>query len=206
MDFPKSVSGAGLVNGEFVNEDLVLGVQGSVIPAEWGNAITKELVAVIEEDGQTPSESVLTQLRDALYGAVSSVNRRLLRIASHDDMADNDCDDAAVTPKKIRAGFVVSLTANGHIFFPTWLGGFAVQWGSGTSLTQGVNTNTFSLAFPNQCFAVCGVAINNTLFADVFELSSAPTRTSFVSAVVSSGAGGGSSQVAAGYRWIAVGY
>ncbi|MBP9942251.1 MAG: phage tail protein [Comamonas sp.] len=170
-----------------------------------------QLATQEEAEAATNNAKVLTPLRglQLLRGLAAKATESLrgtLRITSSDDMADNDCDDAAVTPKKIRAGFVVSLTANGHIFFPTWLGGFAVQWGSGTSLTQGVNTNTFSLAFPNQCFAVCGVAINNTLYADVFVLSSAPTRTSFASAVVSSGAGGSSTQVAAGYRWIAVGY
>lgn len=132
MDFPKSVPGVGLVGGEFVNEDPVLGQQGSLIPAEWGNAVTKELVAVIEEDGQTPSESVLTQLRDALYGAVSSTKRRLLRIASSADMQDNDCDDAAVTPKKLRAGFSFSFTSNGFFAFPTWMGGLVIQWGFGS--------------------------------------------------------------------------
>ncbi|WP_174862685.1 hypothetical protein [Comamonas jiangduensis] len=150
MDFPKSVPGVGLVGGEFVNEDPVLGQQGSLIPAEWGNAVTKELVAVIEEDGQTPSELVLTQLRDALYGAVSSIKRRLLRIASVEDMSDGNCDDAAVTPKKLRAGFSWSFGSSvSYIAFPSWLMGVIFFWG-GTIVTARVYaTVTLPISMPS---------------------------------------------------------
>ena len=155
MDYPNSVPGAGLVGGEFVNEDPVLGRQGSLIPAEWGNAVTKELVAVIEEDGQTPSESVLTQLRDALYGAVSSTKRRLLRIASSADMLDNDCDDAAVTPKKLRAGFSAHFGSLGYFAFPGWLGGLIFQWGVSSVVPAGVNAaTTYPIAFTSGLFTL----------------------------------------------------
>lgn len=66
MDYPHSVSGAGLVGGEFVNEDPMLGRQGSMIPAQWGNAVTKELLNVIEAAGLTPDEGRLDQLLTAV--------------------------------------------------------------------------------------------------------------------------------------------
>jgi len=62
MDYPKSVPGVGLVNNQFVDEDPVNGTPGSLIPAAWGNAVTKELLAVIEAAGQAPSEANVAQL------------------------------------------------------------------------------------------------------------------------------------------------
>lgn len=49
--------------------------------------------------------------------------------------------------KKLRAGFAVSLAANGYIAFPTWMGGLITQWGSGTPNASGDATITFPMAF-----------------------------------------------------------
>lgn len=66
MDYPASVANVGLVGGKFANENPTAGVVGSLIPAEWGNGVTDELVAVIKAAGLTPSETDLTQLLQAL--------------------------------------------------------------------------------------------------------------------------------------------
>ncbi|WP_233564487.1 phage tail protein, partial [Achromobacter sp. K91] len=66
MDYPKSVPGVGLVAGKFVNEDPVAGRAGSLIPAEWGNATTDELLAVIAAAGLQPTEADNGQLFKAI--------------------------------------------------------------------------------------------------------------------------------------------
>ncbi|WP_426205478.1 hypothetical protein [Pseudomonas sp. TWP3-1] len=66
MDYPKSVPSAGLVNGKFVNEDVVGGLPGSLIPATWGNGVTDELLNVVKSVGLAPSEADATQLLQAI--------------------------------------------------------------------------------------------------------------------------------------------
>ncbi|MFV3379606.1 hypothetical protein [Pseudomonas sp. NY15354] len=66
MDYPKSVPNAGLVGGKFVDEDTGSGTPGSLIPSDWGNAITDEVLAVIAAAGLTPDENDNTQMAAAL--------------------------------------------------------------------------------------------------------------------------------------------
>lgn len=70
MDYPKSVPGVGLVDGRFVNEDPIAGRAGSLIPAEWGNAITDEMLAVIGSADLQPNESDNGQLLKAINGLI----------------------------------------------------------------------------------------------------------------------------------------
>ena len=105
MDFPKSVPGVGLVGGQFVDENPSIGQQGSLIPSAWGNAVTQELLAVIREAGIEPDEDQTDQLRMAIRSMWATVEKPgVLRKASSADMLDADCDDAAVTPKKLKNG------------------------------------------------------------------------------------------------------
>lgn len=50
------------------------------------------------------------------------------------------------------AGFACSLTTNGYIKFPSWLGGLIIQWGSATASTGDGVIATFPIAFPTDCF------------------------------------------------------
>ncbi|WP_143218557.1 phage tail protein [Achromobacter xylosoxidans] len=72
MDYPKSVPGVGLVAGRFVNEDPIAGRAGSLIPAEWGNAVTDELLAVIRGAEFSPSEADNTQLLYAIRTLIAN--------------------------------------------------------------------------------------------------------------------------------------
>lgn len=70
MDFPKSVPGVGLVGDRFVDEDPAIGRQGSLIPSVWGNAVTLELLNVIQAAGLNPSEAQTDQLLEAIRALV----------------------------------------------------------------------------------------------------------------------------------------
>lgn len=59
------------------------------------------------------------------------------------------------SPRRLRAGFAVSLAQNGYISFPTWLGGVIFQWGRVSGVTNGTyKTFTFPIPFPTACYVV----------------------------------------------------
>lgn len=72
MDFPKSVPSVGLVDGKFVDEDVVAGTPGSLIPAQWGNAVTEELLNVIESTSLIPDEDNNAQLLAAINAKIAA--------------------------------------------------------------------------------------------------------------------------------------
>lgn len=68
MDYPISVPSVGLVAGKFVDEDPLLGTPGSLIPAQWGNAVTQEILNILSAASIAPSEVVNDQLLTAIRG------------------------------------------------------------------------------------------------------------------------------------------
>lgn len=73
MDFPKSVPGVGLVDDQFVDENQATGQVGSLIPAKWGNDVTREILGVLAAAGILPDESSTSQLRAAVVAIVDKV-------------------------------------------------------------------------------------------------------------------------------------
>ncbi|AMT87598.1 hypothetical protein AYO71_08575 [Pseudomonas koreensis] len=201
MDYPKSLPGAGLVNGKFVDENPLTGAIGSLIPAQWGNAVTEEVLNVIQSAGLAADEQDNAQLKSAIE---QKITQSVLPVASVQDaeqgtdnvkrmtplrvfqaiakrvvqasesiagvakiatqvQTDSGADTTTiVTPKTLRFGFSASLTTNGYIVFPSWLGGFIIQWiGLSTLGIQGAYSS-FTLAFPNVCLAVFPSTLNGS--------------------------------------------
>ena len=151
MDYPKSVPSAGLVNGKFVDENPLTGTPGSLIPADWGNGVTEEILNVIKSASLVPSESEHTQLTEAISKKItdelpsqaSEMVSGLVKVASQDQVSSGIDDAAAVSSKKLRAGFTLFISATsglGYIAFPFWLGSFIIQWGTITNSAADVIT------------------------------------------------------------------
>ena len=90
----------------------------------------------------------------ALTAPATEINQGTAKIATQ-QLTDAGVDDAAiVTPKKIRFGFQFIKGVNGAIIFPTWLGGWIIQWGS-TPEIPNATTATFNYTVPFPTAAIC---------------------------------------------------
>jgi len=119
------------------------------------------------DDPETDSSLILatTKAVNFVLSKIVQATEAVLGLAKVATQAqvNSGADDAAyVTPKKLRWGFSTSMTSNGYIVFPTWLGGFILQWLIITSTTynNAFNYASLPLSFPNQHLLVMCSASN----------------------------------------------
>jgi hypothetical protein len=135
----------------------------------------------------------LTQATEAVSGISKVANQATV---------DAGIDDATiVTPKKLRFGFLSSLTQNGYIVFPTWLAGLVIQWGQGAFVDKSVLS--FNLAFPTACFVVLATdgTITASTYSDVVAYGVAPDGLTKTTALMRSSVGASSGNC----FWLAIG-
>lgn len=89
-----------------------------------------------------------------LAAQATEINQGTAKVATAAQMLDSANDAVIATPKKLRLGFAASLTPNGYVVFPSWLGGLIIQWGSVSFPTTGDNRLpvSFPIEFPESAF------------------------------------------------------
>ena len=75
-------------------------------------------------------------------------------IASINQVNAGTDDTTMVTPKKLKWGFSFSPTQNGYFCFPSWLGGFLLQWGYVYESQGATDYRGFNVPFPSACFGM----------------------------------------------------
>lgn len=93
MDYPKSIPSVGLVDGRFVDENLVAGTPGSLIPAVWGNSVTQEILSVIDGGGLKASETDTGQMLNAIrliVGSASPMRSVVSRVAAAKTLVEQE--------------------------------------------------------------------------------------------------------------------
>lgn len=160
---------SGLVFGDGTSLLPVTGLQATESRQGTAKVATQAGVETGTEDGLIVTPKKLMQaLKNGIVKATESVFG-LVKLASQAQTNAGVDDTTAVTPKKLRWGISMSLGMNGHLAFPSWLGGVIFQWGgasiilstsSGDYYTGGANVN-FSIEFPNAAWRIFP-AIHNT--------------------------------------------
>lgn len=134
--------------------------------------------------GQTPTETL---------GGAPKVATQTLVNAGADDTT-------FVTPKKLRWGFSASLTTNGYIVLPSWLGGLIIQWGLVAGSASADVTVTLPIAYPNACMSIIttttSIGSGNTSNVNTATLSNFKLATWSANAT----------RVAANSYWQSIGY
>ena len=131
-----------------------------------------------------------------LSAQATEVIQGTAKVATQLQMNTGGDDGTIVTPKKLQLGFAISLSANGYIAFPSWLGGLVIQWGNAYINTNGT-AYLFPIAFPNAAFVLnFSTGENATGVAEVMNITPGSlTKTGFV----------GNATVTANYHYIAIG-
>ena len=118
------------------------------------------------EEG-TDNAKPMTALRvtQLLAKQVIQATEKLLGLAliGTQEQVNAGADDSTiVTPRKLRFGFQIVHGPVGYIVFPTWLGGWIVQWNAGVTLKGSIiNKTTFPIPFPNKLGSVVVGSYNN---------------------------------------------
>lgn len=164
----------------YVNANLSIGLQGSIPPAESVEHPMREIVNVITAGGLIPSDSSLTQLRDAILNIISAntapdANETVkgkIEIATPEEALAGTDSIRAVTSAGLASS--KSLGASGYYKLP---GGLIIQWGSFTFTSAGTN-NIFPLAFPNSCKGLVTGLIGGAS-VNTYAACSSPSTTGF---------------------------
>ncbi|MEI4521476.1 phage tail-collar fiber domain-containing protein [Pseudomonas sp. CCNWLW23] len=90
----------------------------------------------------------------------SEINQGTAKVATQAQTNTGADDSVIVTPKKLTWGFQFQKSGIGYCVFPSWLGGFTIQWGVFSIVSSTTDqTISFPLTFPNA--ALSAVALSD---------------------------------------------
>lgn len=124
------------------------------------------------------------------------------QFATDAELNSGSVDNKKVSPLKLKLGVSVTLSTNGHIRLPNWLGGLQIAWGNYTSAKNSTTGVTFTRPFNAACTSIVASFSENIERGDISLSISNRSTSGFISNYHRDGSGGAG--VACNY--IAVGY
>ncbi|MDD1016824.1 gp53-like domain-containing protein [Pseudomonas rubra] len=137
-----------------------------------------------------------TKLIQASYTAAGIVS-----FANADELINSNLETKVLSPAVVKYGFAMLNARNGYIAFPSWLGGFIIQWGSAT-IPATTTDVAYPLTYPNAEFVTLANASNATVGLDGVEINYA--ETGFFRATIVS-ANGAANQVPGTFKFVSFG-
>lgn len=147
MDFPRSVPSVGLVDGKFIDEDALAGTPGSLIPSAWGNAVTLEMIKVIEDSGLTPDEDDNTQLSAAIDLKISESS---VAFATQAEAEAGESSTKAMSPLRVFQAIAKVITQATESAFGWLKIATQAQVNAGTDDAAAVTSKKLSAALQSQ--------------------------------------------------------
>jgi len=132
--------------------------------AGYGIQMPTQAEAEAQSDQDNTKPMTALRVWQAIVARVTQATELLsgiAKIATQGQVDLGSDDTTIVTPKKMRFGFQFVKGVNGAIVFPTWLGGWIIQWGLTPSIANAASAS-FNYTVPFPTAAVCPGAIRTT--------------------------------------------
>nr|WP_238339914.1 hypothetical protein [Pseudomonas lurida] len=152
-----------MVDGKFIDEDAVAGTPGSLIPSAWGNAVTQEILKVIQEAGLEPDEDDNTQLNAAIDQKIAGAS---VSFASQPEAEAGESTTKVMSPLRVFQAIAKVVTQATEGVFGWLKIATQTQVNAGADDAAAVTSKKLSFALQGQvhtAFATGGSATTLTL-------------------------------------------
>lgn len=184
--------------GNSVTDEIVNAITAAgLVPDEGDSTQLKAAISAIVEKNKTESfaskdeaeagtsnsrlmtpQRVFQAIEKKVVQATETVSG-WARIATQAQVNAGTDDTTIVTPKKLWFGVSYSIGANGYIAFPSWLGGFMIQWVLITiAADKTYAAKPWPVAFKTQC-AATWASYSHSANAPFFDIITPPLVTYF---------------------------
>lgn len=142
------------------------GITDAVPSSQLATEAVKGIAAIATQEevnaGTDDTKFVTAKKLVAWVKQASETVLGMMKVATEAQTNALSSEDVVITPRKLGYRMQISLSAQGYIIFPSWMGGLTIQWGGIPPVAVGGSVIvTYPIAFVMAPFAVIPVAGSN---------------------------------------------